>query len=74
MARLKKTVTKEVTGLPGLNRANSLPSSGGQMEFGKGQASAAPGGTPQPMSMMEALQAKIKQRFAALYPEREEDD
>jgi hypothetical protein len=74
MARLKKTVTKE-KGVIGaaptkkITRATTLPATTeeGQNEAEEEQA-------PPPMSLMEALQAKIRTRFLLLHPERDSDD
>ena len=69
MARLKKTVTKETPNLSSEinNRAGPSNSNPGAV-VGDGDA-----GPPRAMTMMEQLQQKIKNRFIALHPEREEE-
>lgn len=64
MSRLRKVVTKE-TG--GVKRANQQPSSSTN---GEGNSDEPPKPSGAPMSLMEALQAKIRSRFKQLHPEK----
>ncbi len=62
MARLKKTVTKEYTGL---NRGGkSDEPAGGENADGGSSGAAA-----EPMDLMAALKARIKTRFKVLHPD-----
>lgn len=71
MARLKRTVTKQYTGVPSLDKSSSQ-AGGSKLGVNRTESEGA-NVAPQPTNMMEALKAKIAARFLALHPEREEE-
>ena len=71
MKRLRRTVTKEYSGV-GPNRTNTAgPSTGGESGGGQGEAAPAPAA---PMSFADEIRMKILRRHQALHPEPQEHE